>query len=341
MNYDIEELFPAYFSGQISEEERARIDVWRAESVAHETQFRQAQNAWEALPLLKEMEQFNSFEALRKVRSRIDSHTKTRWIIPLQRIAAILLLPLLIYSGWITYSLFEKSKQEGAMQTIHARYGTVSKLQLPDGSTAWLNSGSSISFPQQFADTRNVQVEGEVFFDVTENKRQPFIVHAGNLNIEVLGTEFNVNSYSDENESEIVLVAGKVKLSATNQRGFSEIGTMQPGERVIFNQQSRKALIQQVEVEKYISWKNGLLIFEDEPMNEVVKRLSRWFNADITIQDASINEYQYRAKFRHENLEQVLNLLHISAPIDYRIEPSKELANGEFTKTKVYLMKKK
>jgi len=96
-----------------------------------------------------------------------------------------------------------------------------------------------------------------------------------------------------------------------------------------------------VKVDKYIAWLDGNLIFRDDNMEDVVKRLSRWFNVEMVIKDPEIRSYAYKATFRNENLSQVMNLLKISAPIDFKIVESKALQNGEFTKQKVYLMKKK
>jgi ferric-dicitrate binding protein FerR (iron transport regulator) len=100
-------------------------------------------------------------------------------------------------------------------------------------------------------------------------------------------------------------------------------------------------ITEEVEVDKYIAWHEGNLIFRDDPMDDVVKRLSRWFNVEFVINDPEIKNYIYKATFRNENLTQVLNLLRLSAPIDYRITERTSLPDGNFTKQTVFLMKKK
>jgi ferric-dicitrate binding protein FerR (iron transport regulator) len=347
MNYgyrELEELLPGYLSGELSDKDRAMIDEWRMESSENESLFQDSLKAWEAMPLLHEMEQFNSFEALKRINTRISNQDTTKWWIHVQKIAAILLVPLLIYSGYISLRNSSLRKQQEAnvvMQTISSRQGMVTQFDLADGTKVWLNSGSAITFPTTFVgDLREVKLMGEAFFKVTKNEKQPFLVHTKNLNIEVLGTSFNVVKYDDELQAEVVLVEGKVKLSTETDQINKESNTMHPGQRAVFMETTREVELQEVAVDKYIAWRDGNLIFRDDKMEDVVRRLSRWFNVEIVINDPEIKSYTYKATFRNENLTQVLNLLKISAPIEYQIVGNKLLPSGEYTKQKVYLMKK-
>ena len=348
MNYgfrELEELLPGYLSGDLPDKDRVMIDEWRMQSPENELVFKESLKAWEAMPLLHEMEQFNSFEALKKINTRIVHQEKTRWWITVQRVAAILIIPLLVYTGYISMrnlSLKRQQEEHIVMQTISSRQGMVTQFDLADGTKVWLNSGSKLQFPNSFTgDLREVKLTGEAFFEVAKNEKQPFRVHAKDLKIEVLGTSFNVVGYEDEQLAEVVLVEGKVKLSAENDQVEKEFGVMLPGQRAVYSENSQKLEAQKVAVEKYIAWRDGNLVFRDDNMEEVAKRLSRWFNVEMIIDDPEIKGYAYKATFRNENLSQVLNLLKISAPIDYKITGNKPLPNGEYSKQKVYLMKKK
>ncbi|MDP2889886.1 MAG: DUF4974 domain-containing protein [Bacteroidota bacterium] len=342
---EIEELLPGYFSGELQDTDRAMIDEWRSESPENEIIFQESKKAWEAMPLLHEMEQFNSFEALKKINTRISNQETTKWWISIQRAAAILLLPLLIYSGYISIrNISLKNQQEAhvVMQTISSRQGMVAQFELADGTKVWLNSGSALQFPSLFTgDLREVKLSGEAFFEVTKNENQPFLVKAKDLNIEVLGTSFNVVSYDDEKQAEVVLVEGKVSLFSEIDQVKKVFGTLNPGQRVVYLDENQQVLAEEVEVDKYIAWRDGNLIFRDDKMEDVVRRLSRWFNVEIVINDPEIKNYAYKATFRNENLTQVLNLLKISAPIDYQVIDNMLLPNGEYSKQKVYLMNKK
>ncbi len=342
---EIEELLPGYLSGDLSGEDRSIVDDWRKESPENEILCRKSQRAWEAIPLLHEMEQFNSFEALKKVNARLSHSYFSKWRINIQRAAAILLLPLLVWSGYLTIrnlSLKKISDEYVMMQTVTSRQGMVTQFSLADGTKVWLNSGSELQFPIRFTgDMRKVKLRGEAFFEVAKNEKQPFRVNAKELDIDVLGTSFNVIGYDDDTQLEVILVEGKLSLSAENGQLKKEYGTILPGERAVFKEESREVYTNEVEVDKYISWRDGNLIFRDDPMEDVIRRLSRWFNVEIVVNDPEIESYIYTATFRNENLEQVLKLLKLSAPIDYRIINSKALPDSEFTKQKIYLMKKK
>lgn len=348
MNYgyrELEELLPGYLSGDLPDKDRVMIDDWRKESPENEIIFQETLKAWEAMSLLYEMDQFNSFEALKIVNNRISDQQSSGWWISVQKIAAILLLPLLIYSGYISIrnvSLRKHQQEYVVMETISSRQGMVTQFELADGTMIWLNSGSVLQFPNSFnGDLREVKLTGEAFFKVAKNEKQPFRVHAKNLDIDVLGTSFNVVSYNDELQAEVVLVEGKVKLSAEKDQLKKEFGVMHPGQRVVYSEDTQKVKTQEVGVEKYIAWRDGNLVFRDDNMEDVAKRLSRWYNVEIVINDPEIKSYAYKATLRNETLIQVLNLLKISAPIDFQITENKLLPNGEYTKQKVFLMKKK
>lgn len=344
-NSEVEELMPGYLSGDLSDREKTMIDEWRKESPDNESIYQESSKAWKAISLLNEMEKFDSFEALKKVNNRLNKTSYIRWVRLIQRVAAFLLLPLLIYSTYQTMQNFNLKKHQvnnAVMQTISSRVGMVSEFTLSDGTKVWLNSGSELQFPVLFlGDLREVKLKGEAFFEVTKNEKQPFRVNSKGLIIDVLGTSFNVTSYEDEKIDEVMLVKGKIKLSSEVDHVKKELGTMHPGQKAAYMKEFQTVSTEEVNPGKYIAWRDGNLIFQDDSMDDVVKRLSRWFNVEIIIEDPEINEYIYKATFRNENLKQVLNLLKLSAPIDYRIVESKALPNGEFSKQKIYITKKK
>ena len=126
----IDELLPGYFSGELSDKERVIIDDWRSESPENEGFYHDSLKAWDAITLLHEMEQFNSFEALRKVNTKITQSSPTKWWISIQRVAAILMLPLMVYSGYVTIQNRKKSitEHQVVMQTVSSRQGMVTQF---------------------------------------------------------------------------------------------------------------------------------------------------------------------------------------------------------------------
>jgi transmembrane sensor len=339
---EIDKLLPGYLSGDISDKDLCLVEEWILDSQENEKVYFESLKAWESMSMLSEMEQFNSFDALKKVNAKISKPESSNWRIYIQRIAAILLLPLLVYTGYLTMRKPSKEmlpEEHVVMQTITSRQGTVTQFSMADGTEVWLNAGSELQFPLVFnGDMREVKLTGEAIFEVAKNEKQPFRVNAKDLNIDVLGTSFDVVSYDDETHSEVILIEGKVSLSAEDGQVLKEFGTIHQGQRVVSKDETQEVTIHDVDVDKYISWREGNLIFRDDPMEDVVRRLSRWFNVEFVVNDPEIKSYIYTATFRGENLEQVLKLLKLSAPIDYRIIDRKSLPDNEFTKQKIQLM---
>ena len=184
---EIEALLPGYLSGDISEKDREIIDEWRAESIENEALYVESRKAWEAMALLNEMERFNSFEALKKVSTRIAYSSPSKWWFTLQRVAAILLLPLLLYSGYVSfqnYALNNLPEEQVMMQTVSSRQGMVTQFVMADGTKVWLNSCSELQFPIRFTGKfRQVKLTGEAFFEAFRGCIQGLSFRAGVLSI--------------------------------------------------------------------------------------------------------------------------------------------------------------
>ncbi len=248
------------------------------------------------------------------------------------RIAAIILLPLVIVFGY--YSKVEMNPISGEISyaEIIAPLGSRVNFSLPDGSSGWLNSGSSLKYPTVFTGTRDVELTGEAFFDIVKNKHKPFNVKTSDLNISVLGTQFNVTAYGGDTNSDVVLESGKVVL---NRKGSDQMVEMKPNERVVYNSDQKVLKKSKVNSKKYSSWKEGKLVFRNDPIDEVVKRLSRWYNVDIEVNENQNNEFRLRATFENEEIEEVMRLLKLTFDIDYKFEERITDKNGKFEKRKI------
>ena len=167
-----------------------------------------------------------------------------------------------------------------AMNQIIIPYGQRSEITLVDGTHIWLNSGSQLSYPTEFKkDSREVYLTGEAFFDVTSDAAKPFYVITREFKIKVLGTKFNVCSYSEDHTVQTVLLKGKV--SAGKNALFSRMVDLLPGERMVYDKENNELVKDKVDVSLYTSWIYGYLIFENEPTTEVFKKLERHYNQSI------------------------------------------------------------
>lgn len=266
----------------------------------------------------------------------------TKW---LTRAAAVLLIPVL---ALFLFTLSENkalTSQFGSAAVdsleIISPIGSRTVVQLSDGSLVHLNYGSKIKYPQFFeGNTREVILEGEGFFEVAHNPEKPFIVKTGGINVKALGTAFNVMDYSENNEVQTTLVNGKVVLEQENAAGDVQIiGSMVPGQHVAFNKLTGKISSSKENIEKYIAWKDGKLVFEDTPILEVAENLSRMFNVNIQV-DPEIEDYFYTVTFIDEPLFQILDLMTIATPVQYKTLPRNKLADGTYSKQKIIIEKK-
>ncbi|OFY64747.1 MAG: hypothetical protein A2V64_10920 [Bacteroidetes bacterium RBG_13_43_22] len=252
--------------------------------------------------------------------------------------AAILLLPLLVAGGLIYGYIsqrFQDVHDQEISSMIYAPLGSRVSFNLPDGTTGMLNSGSYLSYSIPFAENRHVQIEGEAWFEVNKNKDYPFEITAGKSKVKVLGTHFNISAYAEENYVEVVLLKGKLEFSDT---GKSEKITIQPSERLIFRNGNVTKSI--TDPSKYNAWTEGKLVFRGDPMNEVVRRIERWYNVEIILADKELEKYSFRATFQDDSLEDVLKFLAMTSPISYDISPRKMQGDGIYKKVEITIHKK-
>jgi len=267
----------------------------------------------------------------------------TTW---LTRAAAILLIPVL---ALLFYTISEKKSESIKYTTnltvdsleIIAPAGSRTVVQLSDGSEVHLNFGSKLKYPQNFTgDTRGVILLGEGYFNIAHNPEKPFIVKTGKLNIKALGTKFNVLAYPGEEIIATTLVEGKVMVEQKEVNGnVKTIGAMEPGQHVIYNIKNEVVYCTKGSVEKYIAWKDGKLVFDNESLIEVADRLSRMYNVDFEIAD-NVKDYSYTVTFVDEPLFQILDLMTIATPISYKALPRKKLPDGTFSKQKIIIEKR-
>lgn len=169
-------------------------------------------------------------------------------------------------------------------QLVYVPRGKTRKVVLPDGSKVWLNSESSISFPEKFSwNNRKVEVSGELYFEVVKDKQRPFIVSAKEMEIRVLGTSFNVSSYDDDDLVETILVSGAVNvydLAGASQEG-PNVTTLKPGEKWFFNKSTQVAGVDVVNTDEALGWREGLITFKNLDLKSIMRKVSRLYDVEV------------------------------------------------------------
>lgn len=263
----------------------------------------------------------------------------------LLRIAAVLIVPVLVYAGVLQFYVLRQEKGNAAgVLTVRSQEGTITSLVLPDGSKVWLNSGSTISYPHTFSgSTRTVSLTGEAYFEVVKNPGQPMVVTAGLVDLKVYGTHFNVNAFSADREKllSVTLVEGSVSLlPARGTIGGRKEFFMEPGQTVTFNGKTKQLYVKRDDPFYYTAWKDGLLVYRNTSFEVILESLSRKFGVDIVLKDSSLGDIPIDATFRNENLNEILRLLSLSTPFDYYYGTSRKRADGSFEKSKIFIERK-
>ncbi len=342
------ELIKKYFKHKCTEEEKEKVKSWFDEPSLEKKLKYMLRDQWEEIDPDTQKIDVDSGRILDIIHHKL--HKKEWKVIYTQsflhkaynkfsRIAAILILPVLILSGWYIIDSVSASKVEKTgFAEIFSPLGARTHFELPDGSGGWLNSGSTLKFPVKFCGTeRKVLLKGEGYFDVIKNPGKPFVVKTGDIEVMALGTRFNVLNYPDDKTMGVTLESGMVTINNIFNKKVFRLTELKPDEQVVINKKSRKYQKRKVVSQNYSAWKQGLLIFRNDPMNDIVKRLERWYNAEIIIKDKKLESYRYRATFEDETLEEVLKLLKLSSPIDYVVAKRKKLPDGSFSRKKITL----
>ncbi len=229
------------------------------------------------------------------------------------RAAAVLLIILLTVTGlYISDSLKRTTGPE-----LIAPRGQKSKAVMEDGTVIWLNSGSSIRYTSNYNKrNREVELTGEAYFDVAENKKLPFTVKSSGLVIKALGTSFDLMAYPDDEILSVTLVKGKVEVRAPGNKTI----TLSPNQKAIYNKVNKKLIVETVDPVFSFSWKDNVLKFDNEPLPDILTHLERWYDVKIYYPENILRDQRFTMTIKTESLREVLELIRITTPIKFEIE---------------------
>ena len=329
-NIDIvEELLPRYCEGNVSAEEREKVEKWIRQSEEHYKIARQIQLIYLASDTISVMDRVNTDNALSKVDNRIFRSQLKALFIWGQRVAAILFIPLLV--AYLLQVLIPE-KQDIRMLEVRTNPGMTTSLTLPDGTKVNLNSESSLVYPESFeGEFRSVRLEGEAFFEVVKNPEKRFVVTTPyNASVEVLGTSFNMEAFKWDSIVSTTLISGKVAF--ISKSGQVDI---KPGEKLVYNIQTNRSDIYQTSGEAEISWKDGMIIFNKTPFEEALRMLTKRFNVDFVVSNNKYVKDFFTGSFTNHRLEQILDIFNASSGIKWRYIPSENKLDRK-SKVEIY-----
>ncbi len=223
---------------------------------------------------------------------------------PFRWVAVAASLALLLGSGYLLYGEFTGEVREAPVQelTRSTQWGQKLNLSLADGTQIRLNSGSSIKYPERFTgNNRVVELEGEAYFEVAPDPQRLFVIKLGEVRTTVLGTSFNINSYSGLDHIAVTVVSGKVRVASEHKEVH-----LGPNEQGQFDRKTRTMTKRKTDISTYLNWKDGILQFEDTKLTEVSKTLERWFGVQIEFENGNIGNCHITASYDNVNLEGIL-----------------------------------
>lgn len=221
----------------------------------------------------------------------------------------------------LSFHIPKNSIIDTSMISIDIPYGEKYKLVLNDKTIVWMNSGSSIKFPQQFSKkSRNVYLTGEAYFDVSQDKNHPFIVNTSNLKIKVLGTHFNVSNYREDEKILITLIEGAVTISENHKNTFIKLSDDQ---QAIFSKSKKTLKKKNVNAKIFKDWIDDKLIINKLKFSEIIKKLERRYNVVIENRVLSLENKVYQGEFVDESLIETIQTISLSADINYTFNKNK------------------
>lgn len=252
------------------------------------------------------------------------------------QVAAILLAGIFIAGSIYFSNSTREITSELPIQFI-SQTGFRNQFKLPDGTTGWLGYGTQMKYHIDENNKRVVDLDGLAYFDVARREKQSFVVNTpAKLNIEVLGTRFNVSSYSKDNSCEVVLERGKVRLNVNEQK----VGEMAPSERVVYDSGKNTMEKSTVDVADFVAWKDGKLILRDVSLEETCQKLGRYYNVDFELQTDKNDKQKVRLLLENETLDDALKLLTMIVPVKIQVEERRILGNDSYSRKKIILKNK-
>ncbi|WP_337940354.1 FecR domain-containing protein [Parabacteroides sp.] len=323
---DINLIIIRYLDGSATLEEKILLLHWLKQSDENRENFTDTRDLWISCNAAT-TDELEVDIALERLKSRIMSVQGrqpvkkvgapfVRWY----QIAAVFLF-FLGMGYWFGFS--NRSSQPELLvrnQLITAK-GSKGKFSLPDGTIVWLNSESSLSYPEQFAgEKRTVNLNGGAYFEVVKNTERPFIVRTGDIDIEVLGTSFNVSAYSSHESIETALLTGSVKITGT---GMDKDIFLKPDEVFEYEKTNHISSVKPVNASLYADWIKDRLVFDNTRLSDILISMEGWYNIEIVCPEKFAQSTQMSFTIRQENIEEILKAMSFIAPIRYRIEGEK------------------
>lgn len=323
---EILSLLDKYFAGECTDFETKTIHQWVNSKPENKSVYNEYYQLW----LIEEANKFDVDGEWNKIESKVFEEEDTTKVIPLKppkqsnkvflRVAASI-IAVFALSALMYY--FSGNQYKEIVAT-----NTVIESVLPDGSQVSLNANSKIEYPETFEkNTRKVKLDGEAFFDVSHDKTKPFIIEAGDVSVEVLGTSFYVKTNKVTNKIEVIVKTGRVAVYDTKNKESKVV--LESGQKTEFSAQETEHQIVENNDINFLSWKTMNLSFDNSPLSQVIEDLNRVYHVEMKVTKPSVNNCLITVSFENQNLESVLKILENTLNLEIKKTKSSIEISGE------------
>lgn len=305
-------LLYRFFEGKTSVEEEVVIKIWMEESERNKETFLKERRLFDALILTEKSE--NTLLS--------EKHAKKSYLF-IREILKIVAVAVIVLWGNSLYRNFQEETMEMLYQTISVPAGQRINLTLPDGTDVWLNARTKIRYPFSFnGEKREVFLDGEAFFDVSKDKRKPFIVQTPKYRLEVLGTAFNVEDYSGKNGFETMLFNGSIKIISNDS--IPQTITLTPTYKAYL--ENGRLAVEHVDDYSVYRWREGLICFKDESFTDIMSDFEKYYGLTIQIDNEQVKRQHYSGKFRQtDGVDYALRVLQKDIRFTYKRDDEKDM----------------
>lgn len=326
--HDRNELIAEYLSGNLEPARKAELEDWVNESDENRRYFMRCEEIWFSAVSEEELGKYDADKAFEAFRRKVEVAGKRtarvgtgrRWRTVLRYAAAVAVLCLVAH---FAYRQGGQDLQDTLAQIeVEAPEGSQTRMRLPDGTLVVLNAGSRMVYGQDFGvENREVELEGEGYFEVTHQEEKPFRVSSKNISLTVLGTKFNFRDYSQEDEVVVSLREGRVQLF--NRLHEEPSLQLKPAERMVMSKREGRMKQEQLATESYLKWMEGKLEFDGMPLKEVVRILARAYGFSIVVEeDSEVGDLRLYGSFdrNRQGLKDILTILQSTGKIECKVE---------------------
>ena len=318
-NFEIdEEVLVAFLKGELDAAQAAAVEAWYDRSAANRRMLGQVYYILYVSDRINDAAGIDVERSLRQFKRRMHAGRRISLRRSAVRIAAAAVIAAVLLAGGLTTVLL--SKRLAQPVTVVTQLGERSQVVLPDGTKVWLNSSSSVEYVAPFfSRQRRVKMEGEAYFEVEHDRRAPFVVSTNGLDIEVLGTRFNIRNDDNEHRVTTVLLEGAVKAYASGREQPSV--RLHPAQQLVFDTRTHAMRLTDCpSAERSINWIDGRFCFEHDTFGEIVAELKRYYNVDIRFMDNRLRDMRFSGNFRVEDgIYHIMSVLQLTYKFNYRI----------------------